>query len=508
MRASEQHKAGLGRWAIAGMIGAVALAGCEDILDVNLPSAVTESAFSSPASAALQVNSVLATFECAYSAFSFRAAGYEDNWQRLSGVAGTYSEYDTAPAAGECDSGAAYSSPWIDPLLISRAEGNKAYERISNWSDAEVPNRQRLLAQAAFYTAASLDIFGEFFCETAVDAGPFMTYSQTLNLAEEWANKALGHINTAGDFGITLARGTVTTSAANMTKGLRARIKWANGDLAGAAADAAEIPSGFHAYVLREPGVDRRNTNAAFQGGAQQAAGFLQGPVRLKTDAVSYGISELGNNPVTGQPWPNIIPFTGYINLAIDAATGRAVTDDGYPLTTETAGTVGDSRVTHRLEAGSTSVFLTNKFRDFADDIPLINWREMRLIQAQHQNEVANNQAAAIALINELRTSASLPIIQGAYATGATQASVKTMIIEERRRALWLEGRFWATKILNPDILWFPRSTGSWVNTASQYTLAGGVRLLMRQAEYDINPNLSRADRGTGCPAAQAPVFN
>lgn len=502
-----ERKVWLRRW--VGLVGVVALVGCDGLLDVDLIDAVTDDALTDPKSASLQVNSVMALFECSYSAFTLRAAGYEDNFQRTSGVAGTYSEYDSTPAGGACDSGAAFSSPWLNPLLTARGEGYKTYERISEWTDAEVPDRESLLGQVALYNALTLDVFGEHFCEMTIDGGPLMTPSQTLGVAEEWVNTALSHFSTTGDFALNLSNGQVTTSVRTMATGLRARIRWANGDLAGAAADAAEVPQGFVAWVLREEGEDRRNTVAAFQGGAQQAAGFLQGPVQLKTEGVPYGVSILGVNPATGQTWSNPVPFTGYLNLAIDEATGRAITDEGYPLTTDVPGTVPDTRVQHRI--GNTTGGpdnIVNKYTDYADDIPLINWKEMRLIQAEYQNAANNDQAAAIALINEVRTADGLPIVQGAYASGATQESVRKMIIEERRRALWLEGRFWSTKIQNTDLLWFPRNEGTWVNKDASYVLRGGVRLLMPQAEYELNPNLSLADRATGCSPDQRPIFN
>ncbi|MEX2582094.1 MAG: RagB/SusD family nutrient uptake outer membrane protein, partial [Gemmatimonadota bacterium] len=363
--------------------------------------------------------------------------------------------------------------------------------------------------EAALYTGATLGVFGEHFCEMTIDAGPLMTPTQTLDLALEWIGRAQTHFAQTGDYALTVDQGTITPSVRQMALGLSARIKWSKGDLAGAAADAAQVPDGFMAWVLREEGEDRRNSVAAFQGGAQQAAGFLQGPVRLKTQDVPYGITSLGNNPVTGAPWPDPVPFTGYLDLAIDASTGRAVTDAGYPLTTADPGTVEDTRVQHRIgnTAGGPAP-IVNKFTAFADDIPLVNWLEMRLIQAQHANETNNDQAAAIAFVNEVRDAAGLPRVQGAYAAGATQSTVEDMIIEERRRALWLEGRFWSTKIQNPDKLWFPRLQGDWINENATYVLGGAVRVLLPSDEYNINENLSLESRGTGCAAAQAPVFN
>ena len=264
-------------------------------------------------------------------------------------------------------------------MLIARAQGYDAYDRISNWTDAQVPNRTKLLAQTALYTAIPLDIFGEFFCETAVDEGPLMTPTQTLDLAEQWVNTALGHIGTTGDFAITFAQGTVSPSAQKMAYGLRARIKWAKGDLAGAAADAALVENGFMAYVLREEGEDRRNMVSSMQGGGGgvQAAGFLQGPVKLKDSSNSYGVTQLA--PSVPTAIPNVIPFTGYLNLGIDAATGRTVDANGYPITTASAGAVADTRVKHVI--GNTAGGPDNiiqKYTSLTDDIPLVNWRELR----------------------------------------------------------------------------------------------------------------------------------
>ncbi len=79
------------------------------------------------------------------------------------------------------------------------------------------------------------------------------------------------------------------------------------------------------------------------------------------------------------------------------------------------------------------------------------------------------------------------------------------MIFEERRRALWLEGRFWATKILGQrpvgqnTKLWFPRSNGLELNRGDDDDLSGAVRMLMQNFEFDVNENISRIDRATLC---------
>jgi hypothetical protein len=101
-------------------------------------------------------------------------------------------------------------------------------------------------------------------------------------------------------------------------------------------------------------------------------------------------------------------------------------------------------------------------------------------------------------------------LVAGAYRTLVEGDADRfdDLIIEERRRALWLEARFWSTKIQKNEKLWFPRRVGEWINTSS-YELNGGVRMLMPESEYQINPNFGGlAARGTGCAPGERPVFN
>jgi len=492
------------------------MAGCDGLLDVDLPDAVTEEALDNARTAALQVNSVSASFECAYSSFAASASGNEDNFQRYVGVAGGYSQYPSVPGGGSCD-GDAYSTEWINPFLTARGQGYQTWNNISGYA---ISNQAELLAKVAFYNAAVLDVFGEFFCEFTIDSGTLMTPNQMLAVAEGWADSALAKLDAAVGVGGTLAytvlQGTVTSDMRQAILGLRSRIRWASGDFPGAVSDAAQVSDGHMTWVLREDGEDRRNMVSSYQGGGggTQAAGFLQGPVVLKDGTNTYGISELGSHPVNGTPydaasggWPSPVPFTGYIDLAIETATGRAVSDIGHPLTLADPGTVKDTRVEHFIgDTGGGPDYMIQKYDDLSDDIPLINWREMRLIEA----EAAGPSSAGVDLVNRVRAADGLPEVQGAYRTLVEGDADRydDMIIEERRRALWLEARFWSTKILKNEKLWFPRQVGDWVNPISTVALGGAVRMLMPTNEYEINPNLTLGDRGTGCPAGERPLFN
>ncbi len=109
---------------------------------------------------------------------------------------------------------------------------------------------------------------------------------------------------------------------------------------------------------------------------------------------------------------------------------------------------------------------------------------------------------AAIDRVNELRDFHSLPRVT--YADPADAAEIRFMIIEERRRQLFLEGRFWSTKIRNTDLLWFPRNSGETPLLGFPY--GGGVRLLMPSNEYELNPNFDDVDEATGCDPNERPI--
>ena len=70
----------------------------------------------------------------------------------------------------------------------------------------------------------------------------------------------------------------------------------------------------------------------------------------------------------------------------------------------------------------------------------------MRLIEAELQGG-----QAAIDVVNKLRVAASLPIVT--YADPANAAEIRDMIFEERRRALFAEGRYWLTREISTATL-------------------------------------------------------
>jgi len=495
IKMSKQNQAG-GRpgGAIRGvalLLCSVAVSGCdlENMLEVQLPHSITEQELEGPAAAPLLVNSVIAHFECGYSGFTYEESGRADSWDRhRGGGAGdggeTYRRDARAGACSEANTG--YN--WYQPIMISRSLAFETYEMLAGLTDQQVQNRERLMATTAIYAAANVGLLGEFFCEMAFDSGSLMTQDQTLSIAEEWVDRALGHIANTGDFAVSHG---ATESIETLAYGLRARIRWARGPehWDGALEDALRVPKGYTAVITRESGPLR--ANKMWEAGTFVGLGHIMGPFRHWSGPP---------NPVTGRSWPAVIPFTGYLDLGI-LPDGRAISDDQYPITTvEYAAAVPDHRVQTRVQTvqGPEPGPVPIKYSSAADDQPLVSWNDIWLIRA----EIEGGQAA-IDLVNELRDARNLPLVT--YADPSNPDQVLDMIIEERRRDLWLEGRFWSTKIQHTDRLWFPRAFGN--SLFQGYAYGGGVTMTMPDSEYELNPNLDLSMRGTGCAPERAPVI-
>ena len=467
-----------------------ALSACDNLLEVELESELTDDVLTDPRSASTQVNSAIGHFEDAYNLNVWQLFGREDGGEVLLCSGGT-------TFCGSFRYNPVHTQ--FDDMAVSLKFATRIHDLLADdWTVEQVPDRAVLMAISSIYAGAVLGWMGSTMCEVAVDAGPLMTPTQTYAMAQTWLDRALAEIGSAGgDF--ALPHG-IASSAEEMVYGLRAQVRWMAGDNTGAVADAQRVSSGFQAFATREATPERRNIPyfAGTQVGYQELYGVIDW-------WVGQGFPM---NPVTGQPWPSPLPFTGYRELAI-LPDGRAVRDDGLPIRAlgpfrtpveDTA--VPDTRVEWIIKPlqGRTDIGYVNaKYDGEGADIPMVNWKEMVLIRA----ELAATAAEAITLVNELRIADNIP--QVTYLDGtATADEIRYMIVEERRRALYLEGRYFYSKLQNPDLLWFPRGVGN--GPAAGWNLEGGIRFLMPDTEFDLNPNLTQADRGTACAANERPV--
>jgi hypothetical protein len=486
---SNCEKTKLGRWGrgagatVALCLSLIALGSCKDLLDVSLPAQLTDDALNTPTSATTLFSTFITQYENAFNDVVWETFGREDGGEVPTTRDAGYFYYDVV--AGQF--GNMSKSLHFATLLHDKLD--------KEWTKEQVPQRGTYLPISSIYAGAALGWMGSALCESAVEVGKLQSADQTLASAETWLTKALAEIDANGaDFAVPYG---IATSAKSMAYGLRAQVRWMKGDKAGAAADAALVPNGFRAFATREATPARLNKpfNSGTENRYQELFGvidFWKGPA----------------NPVTGKAWPAQIPFTGYRDLGI-LPDGRAVRDDGLPIRTkgpytttqETTTAVADTRVKtvlQQLNGASYSTYMNARYTGQGDDLPIVNWKEMILIRA----EAAGGQAA-IDLVNQIRTADNLPKVT--YLTGtATADQIRYMIVEERRRALWLEARYFYTKLKNLDITWFPRSNGQ--SPAKGNAFRGGIRYLMPNSEFQFNKNLTLADRATGCEAIQRPI--
>lgn len=434
--------------AIVLTLGAGLLLGaCGDLLQVELPGSLTEADLLTPEMSRAMTFSAVADFECAFSEFAATIGGVEDAyWETTGWFAKAWSEYQVTEQTGAVNTTPCGNSDTAAGFFVSfqaaRFQAEQAYTAMSDFTDQQVPNRERLLATAATYAGFTYQIFGEHWCEMAVDVGARMTPQQTLALAEPWFDRALGHINTTGDFG-----NATTSSLRQMALLGRARVRFARGDMAGAASDAGQIQPGFVANVTRSAGV-RKRWNQVYH--HLTVSKFMS-----IADRVQFSGQEVSR---------------GYRNLTI-APDGTPTVNNGAP----------DPRVpvvnTGRPASdGVTTHWIQTKYTGYADPIPLVRWAEAQLMLAEIEGG-----AAAVARINALRDVHGLPHFQG-----GTPQQIREAIIEERRREFFFEGRFHADK-LRYD-LWFPRGQG-FNHKGIAY---GNVTCLpLSDQERILNPNLN-----------------
>ncbi len=502
------------RWAhLAVVLGlSFGIGACDSLLEVELPAQLGDDALQDPAGAETVVITIIEHYEQAVDLMIWQFHGHEDGGEIYLASPGTNAgdvTYGTDAVGGprtsvQLGTSVGYEG-WFTELSTSIRFSKFLHEKLEKeWTVAQVPNRLRYLAFSSLYEGAALTRLGESMCETSLNNGPLLAPNDVLTQADAALTRALTEIAALPGGDVALPYG-VATSAKNMAYGLRAQARWMKGDLANAAADAALVPNGFTAWATRD--ANQARNNKAYFAGTQNRYAELY-------DVVNWWTASNRTNPATNQPWPAIIPFTGYTYLGI-LPDGRAVRDDGLPIRLPGAKTgtgltveptaVADTRVPFFLgqvggAGGAAARPIHKKYDTEGSDIPTVNWKELILIRAE-----AVGGQGAIDLVNVLRTSDKLPLVT--YATAGNAVQIRQMIIEERRRALFLEGRFLMTKIKNPDILWFPRAQGQ--TPGAGRALGGGVRFTMPNNEYLYNPN-TNGDlnlRGTKCAPNEKPIL-
>lgn len=336
-------------------------------LEATAPDKIETSVLETPTNAGLIVNSAIGNFECALKSYIVDAAMAGGEFMDATPTAANWAfdrrdtdpTADTRYATNGCDAYGIYT-----PIQVARGTADRALELLQDWTDAQVANRQDLIAKAAAYAGYSRILLGEGFCEAAINLSPIMTSAEVFASAEAMFTTAITAAQTAGDQQIL-----------NMAYVGRARARLDQGNKAGASADAALVAAGFvmNASSENSPTVRQNRVQTFNQAG-------------LVSVAPSYR-----NMTVAGPSGP--VPDS---RVTVTNA-GKAGTDNRTPL------------------------YIQTKYATSTSPIPIASYKEAQLIIA----EVSGGQTA-VNIINNFRTARGLPTFSSTDPTAIANEVIET----------------------------------------------------------------------------------
>ncbi len=240
---------GTGALAIAAAILAT---GCSNLLDVDAPSRVRADDLDNPVYAQLLVRSAVGDFDCALASYIVTAGMVVDEFKSVNIYSAEASDYDrrtvnparTQYATYECNAfGASYQ-----PISTAIWQADNVLAHLTEWTDAQVSDRARLVQTAQAYAGYGRILLGEGFCSAAIDEGPELQPAQVFEQAEALFTQAIDGPD---------------AQLANLARLGRARARLDMGNAPGALADAQLVPAGFVHYA-RYSDASTRSRNAVF----------------------------------------------------------------------------------------------------------------------------------------------------------------------------------------------------------------------------------------------------
>lgn len=220
-----------------GILAAGGLSGCKGLLDVELPTRVPASVLDDPANARTMVVSVQGNFECFYSNYVAGTGTFTDELYTATEFFGFNQFNARVNHSGSNNTDGCVSTNAFgvyQPMHIAIFTADDAVDRLEKFTDAQVPGRASLIAQAASWAGYALTLMGEGYCSGVINGGPELSPAQVLAEAEKRFTKAI-------------AQATAANDAATLNLALlgRARVRLDLGNKAGAATDARLVPANF-----------------------------------------------------------------------------------------------------------------------------------------------------------------------------------------------------------------------------------------------------------------------
>lgn len=224
---------------LLALVAAAGVSACnllDKALNVESPSRLQASELEKPQNAALLVSSAEADLGCALGAYIVAGGLMSGEFVETTQTASRWS-YDRrviVPSESHYSTFGCEAIGVYTPISTARWTADNALRHLEGWSNAQVPDRERLMARSALYAGYGFIMLGEGFCSAAVDLGPEETPAQLFADADARFTKAIAAATAAGDTQLRYAA---------LVGRARARID--RGDKAGAAADAQLVPMSF-----------------------------------------------------------------------------------------------------------------------------------------------------------------------------------------------------------------------------------------------------------------------
>ena len=362
------------------------LTACDQLLGVDNPASVTAQSLDDPTLLPALAAAAIQTAQCGVESYDITAGVLSGEYWSAAGLVDNHtwewrSIGDIKNAPGSCTFSRTTSAMgFYTPLQQARFQLEDAFARLDKFTDADVPNRQLLMAQMRAYTGYSLLLLAEGMCDMTIDRGPKMTAAQVLALADDRFTDAIARATALNN-----------SSLLNMARVGRARTRLDLKKLPEAAADANLVPANFVYNVEFTDGGDARRENRIYN-------------MTIRND------------------YESVPP--AYQNLTVNGVAG-SVPDPRVKV--KDAGRNGND--------GITRMWQQQKFiaQAGATPIPLASWNEAQLIYA----EAVGGQQGFDA-INRVRTANGVPVLTGSAPTGQ---AFTDLVLEERRRQLYSEGQ-------------------------------------------------------------------
>ena len=236
---------------------ALMLGACD--LSVTLPGETPADALDDPSAASLLTVSAQGAFECAYTQYALLSGLVSGEFMGSQTFLGQvpYQRRDVRPLdASFATSGCGSSTSLHSPLAQARFIADDAINRISGFSDGDIPNRSALLARNALYAGYSYTTFGEGWCSAAFDLGPELQPAEVFEIARERFSMALESSD---------------ADVRNAAYVGRARAQMNLGQTSAALADARAVPGGFDYFITRSTAADVRENKIFNRNHVEQA---------------------------------------------------------------------------------------------------------------------------------------------------------------------------------------------------------------------------------------------